>query len=61
MRNDLRSREDGNDDVAVGEGNAELVKIDGFDPAVGGEGGEAVAGVVREGVEISKVVRIHMG
>lgn len=61
VRNDLRFWKDGNDDTAVGQGNAELVEVDGIGAAVGGEGGEAVAGVVGEGVEVSKVVRVHVG
>lgn len=45
----------------MGQGNAELDEVDGIGAAVRGEGGEAVAGVVGEGVEVSKVVWVHVG
>lgn len=52
--------EGGNDDGAVGEGGSELDRIDGIDSSCGVDGGEAVAGVVADGVELSEVMKVHV-
>lgn len=53
--------EGGDDDRAVSDGGAELGEVDGLRAAVGGEGGEAVAGEVGGEQEALEAVGVQVG